>query len=130
MADIDLKTNLIVAGGKFRADFSLVEFIEDGITIFYSPALDLSGYGKTEKEAKASFWEVMNEFFSYTCQKKTLYEVLISLGWTIKNTKKQLKFTPPKDADLVATNALYNEIVNNKSYKVSRENIEITHKIS
>lgn len=126
MANIDLKTNLIVSGGKFRADFSLIEFIEDGITIFYSPALDLSGYGKTEKEAKNSFWEAMNEFFSYTFQKKTLYEVLTNLGWTIKNTKNQLKFTPPKDTDLVSTNVLYNEIVNNKSYKVSRENIEIT----
>ncbi len=126
MANIDTKTNLVISGGKFCADFSLIEFIEDGITIFYSPALDLSGYGKTEKEAKASFWEVMNDFFSYTSQKKTLHQVLISLGWTIKNTKNKLKFTPPKDADLVVSNALYNEIVNNKSYKVSRENIEIT----
>lgn len=55
MANIDLKTNLIMSGEKFRADFSLVEFIEDGVTIFYSPALDLSGYEKQKKKQKPLF---------------------------------------------------------------------------
>ncbi len=126
MAHFHLITNLKTNTDKYHIGLSLIEFIEDGVTIVYSPALDLSGYGNNETEAKQSFTEAIDEFFRYTSEKNTFDKVLINLGWTINGSEKKLEFNPPKDSDLVASNSLYNEIVNNKSYKVSRQELEFS----
>ena len=84
----------------------------------------MSGYGHSEEEAKSSFSESLHEFFRYTHNKNTLDKVLKDLGWSIKGTKKKPKFNPPLDSDLVTSNSLYNDIVNNKSYRVSRQDVE------
>ena len=52
--------------------------------IVYSPQLDVSGYGKTQKEALSSFDYCLAGFLDYTFKKETLYEELISLGWKLK----------------------------------------------
>lgn len=106
---------------------SLVKFKEDDTTIIYSPALDLSGYGSNEAEARKSFSESYEEFIRYTKEHKTLENVLSELGWGITTTDKYRKVDPPKDSDLVLSNDLYNEIVNTKNYKVSREKIEFSY---
>jgi len=124
MSNLHVRADLGFDNGKYHVGLSLVEFQEDDVTIVYSPALDLSGYGYTESEAKKSFSEALHEFFRYTTNKQTLDKVLKGLGWSIRGAKKKLKFNPPKDSDLVNSNPLYNEIVNNKSYKVSREEVE------
>ena len=69
----------------------------------------------------------MHEFFRYTSNKNTLDKVLKDLGWNVKGSKKKPKFNPPKDSELVNLNPMYNEIVNNKSYKVSREDVEFAY---
>ncbi len=127
MAKLHLTADLGVGSGTYHVGLSLVEFEEDNVTIIYSPALDLSGYGYSQPEAKQSFSEALHEFFRYTNNKKTLDKVLKDLGWSIKGTKKRPKFNPPKDSDLVSLNSLYNEIVNSKSYKVSREDVEFAY---
>mgnify|MGYP005845939507 CR=1 FL=1 len=124
MSELTITANLGFSNQKFHVGLSLVEFNEDDIVIIYSPALDLSGYGHSKEEAKKSFSESLHEFFRYTHNKNTLDKVLKDLGWSIKGTKKKPKFNPPLDSDLVSSNSLYNEIVNNKSYKVSREQVE------
>jgi len=121
-----LTADLGFGNGKYHVGLSLVEFEEDNVTIIYSPALDLSGYGYSQPEAKQSFSEALHEFFRYT-NKKTLDKVLKDLGWAIRGSKKKPKFNPPKDSDLVSLNPLYNEIVNSKSYKVSREEVEFAY---
>ena len=115
MSELTITANLGFSNQKFHVGLSLVEFNEDDIVIIYSPALDLSGYGHSKS---------LHEFFRYTHNKNTLDKVLKDLGWSIKGTKKKPKFNPPLDSDLVSSNSLYNEIVNNKSYKVSREQVE------
>lgn len=127
MPSLHLTANLGFGKEKYQVGLSLVEFKEDDVTIIYSPALDLSGYGYSELEAKQSFTEALHEFFRYTNNKNTLSEALKELGWMIKGPKNKHRFKPPKDSDLVLTNPLYNDIVNNKSYKVSREDIEFTY---
>ena len=72
-----------VSSGNVETGLSLISFEEDGVTILYSPALDLSGSGYSLVEAKASFWEAMSEFFRYTVNKKTLAAELKRLGWNI-----------------------------------------------
>jgi hypothetical protein len=124
MSKLQVTANLGFSNHKFRVGLSLIEFNEDNVIIIYSPALDLSGYGNSEEEAKSSFSESLHEFFRYTHNKNTLDKVLLDLGWSIKGTKKNPKFNPPLDSDLVSSNSLYNDIVNTKSYKVSRQNVE------
>ena len=127
MSNLHLKADLGFDNDKYHVGLSLVEFQEDNVTIIYSPALDLSGYGYNHSEAKNSFSEALHEFFRYTNNKNTLYEVLKNLGWNIKGSKKKPKFDPPKDSELVVSNPMYNEIVNSKNYKVSREDIEFAY---
>lgn len=127
MSNLHLTADLGVGKGKYHVGLSLVEFEEDDVTIIYSPALDLSGYGYSQPEAKLSFSEALHEFFRYTNNKKTLDKVLTDLGWAVRGSKNKPKFNPPKDSDLISLNPLYNEIVNSKSYKVSRENVEFAY---
>ena len=124
MSKLHLTAKLGLIDGKYHVDLSLIEFEEENVTIIYSPALDLSGYGYNPDEAKSSFSEALQEFFRYTSSKNTLYEVLRNLGWLVNESKKTPKFNPPKDSELIAINPTYNDIVNNKSYKVSREDVE------
>ncbi len=127
MAKLHLTADLGFGNEKYNVGLSLVEFEEDNVTIIYSPALDLSGYGYNRIEAEESFSEALREFFRYTTNKKTLNEVLKNLGWEIGGSKKKPKFNPPKDSDLIFSNPLYNDIVNNKNYKVSREEVEFAY---
>ena len=127
MANLHLKADLGFDNGKYHVGLSLIEFQEDDVTIIYSPALDLSGYGYNVAEAKKSFSEALHEFFRFTGNNKSIDKVLKNLGWSIRGSKNKPKFNPPKDSDLVHTNSLYNEIVNNKNYKVSREDVEFAY---
>lgn len=124
MSRLQVTANLGFSDQKFQVGLSLVEFNEDDVVIIYSPALDLSGYGHSQEEAKNSFSESLNEFFRYTNNKNTLNSVLKELGWSIKGTKKNPKFNPPLDSDLVTSNSLFNDIVNHKNYRVSRQEVE------
>ena len=121
-ADLGFNNN-----GKYYVGLSLIEFKEEDVTIIYSPALDLNGYGYSKIDAKNSFSEALHEFFRYTSNNKTLDKVLKKLGWSIKGSKKKPKFNHPKDSELVKSNPLYNEIVNKKDYKVSREDVEFAY---
>ncbi len=67
---------------------SLIEFEEDGLFFVYSPALDLSGYGKTEREATDSYNLAMEEFLRYTTNKDSIFQELKRLGWKISKMKK------------------------------------------
>ncbi len=60
---------------------SLFSFIDDEVHIIYSPALDLSGYGKSEEDAKQSFEIALEEFIKYTNNKQTLTKELERLSW-------------------------------------------------
>jgi hypothetical protein len=110
--------------GLFHVGLSLIEFKEDDVTIIYSPALNLSGYGYTPEEAKNSFNIALHEFFRYTTTKKTFDKVLKELGWKIKGSNKKPKIEAPLNSELIAKNPLYNEIINSKNYKVYNEDVE------
>lgn len=60
--------------------------------VAYTPALDISTSGKTEKEVSARFVELVNIFLEEIIQSGTIDDVLSELGWK----KAQKKWTPPK----------------------------------
>lgn len=73
--------------------FSLpVTFLKEGkYFVAYTPALDLSTYGKTFDETKRRFEEVVRIFFKEIVGKGTLDNVLSDLGWK----KMQKGWIPP-----------------------------------
>lgn len=111
----------------YKVWLSLIEFEEDGVTIIYAPALDLSGYGNSENEAEKSFFIALDEFFRYTHNKGSLKEVLSELGWKIKVSSKNTQFSSPKNSDLVETNLSYKEILDKNNYKVFAKEVEIKY---
>jgi len=100
---------------------SLVEFKEKNQYIIYSPALDLSGYGTTAKEAKKSFAEVLAYFLEYAMENQTLSQDLKRLGWKI--TDKQI--TPPSLKNIILHNQNFVDIFENHNLKKISQKIEI-----
>lgn len=90
---------------------------EDDNFIYYSPVFDLSGYGKTEEEAKESFNIAVDEFFKYTMRKKTIDSELKKLGWT--KTRRNVRYQPPVMSDMVKKHPYLSEIMNEHDFKKS-----------
>jgi hypothetical protein len=101
---------------------SLITFQEEGLFFMYSPALDLTGYGKTEEEAKSSYHLAMEEFLKYTTHKKTLFRELERLGWTISKMKK---FSAPTLPELIKSRDYLVEIFTEKQYRKSDEMVSL-----
>jgi hypothetical protein len=106
----------------FDVRLSLIMFEEDGSQIVYCPALDISGYGNTEKEAKESFTISLGEFFTYTTHKKTFNEEMTRLGWKLKRNKYM---KPPNMSELLAKNENFSRIFNDHSFRKVDQQITI-----
>ena len=114
------------ANGKNRIKCSLplIIFEEDNNIIAYCPALDLSGYGSTEEEAKRSFKVTLSEYFRYTVHKKTLAEDLKKYGWTVgRNLKKKL--IPPTLENSLQKNEDFSRIFNTYDFKKRSTTVDI-----
>ena len=99
-------------------ELQILMFEEDNIHFVYSPALDLTGYGKSESEAQQSFSVMLEEFVKYTENKKTVYKELMRLGWTVNEKKKRVH--PPLEEQLLEDNETYRDLQNNpKVFKSS-----------
>ncbi len=60
--------------------------------VAYTPVLDISTAGKTEKEVKSRFIELVNIFLEEIILAGTVNDVLSELGWR----KEQKKWLPPQ----------------------------------
>jgi hypothetical protein len=101
---------------------SLIEFEEDGLFFVYSPALDLTGYGKTHEEARDSYNIAMEEFIKYTTNKKTAAEVLSNLGW---NVSKKKSISAPSLSELLQTRGYLEEIFTERQFRKTDEEVSI-----
>ena len=108
---------------------SLLSFKEKKIFFIYSPALDLSGYGINEKEAKDSFIKTLDEFFRYTTNKNTLFKELKRLGWDIKEgKKKKMKISSPDFFSLlekIKSNKDMKQVFNKNNFEKFEETVKI-----
>lgn len=68
-------------GEGTEVGLSVLSYRDEDLYVLFSPALDLFGYGHTDKEARQSFDETLNEFLRYTSNKGTLQAELTRLGW-------------------------------------------------
>jgi hypothetical protein len=85
-----MKRHLITQLG---GNLSVTLMKQDGCVVAYAPALDLSSYGSTEKEAQKNFQEALGIFISSFQDARELDQVLLSLGW---NKSQNKTWQPPK----------------------------------
>ena len=97
-------------------NLQVIIFTEDKTHIVYCPALNLTGYGETVPQAEESFRIVLNEYFNYTSNKKTLAEDLKDMGWKIRKDMKK-PATPPTMSELLQQNDEFRNIFDNYDYK-------------
>lgn len=98
---------------EYIIKISVVQFQEDNTFIVYCPALDLSGYGLSDEEARQSFQTVLLEYIRYADNKGTLDADLKSHGWT-RLKPKSPSMIPPTMTDLLSTNENFSQIFNTK----------------
>ncbi len=98
--------------GEIKVKLLIAYFVdENDVHIVYSPHLDLSGYGKTFDEAKASFEIAFADFIEYTFNKKTIGKVLTDLGWKVKGSmKRPTKVLAPSIKTVISENDYVSEI--------------------
>lgn len=126
MAKLDLNASYKGKKGGIETNLSLFLFKEDKIHIVYSPALDLSGYGYSESEAKMSFLEALEEFFRYSNNKKTLLKELKRLGWKITGTLKKPKISAAPDLSyLINSNEELEKLVTEKEFTKFNSKVSI-----
>ena len=87
---------------KMKLSFNLPVVItkQNKRFVAYTPALDISTSGKSEKEVKSRFVEMANVFMEEIIEAKTADDVLSELGWK----KTQKKWFPPKIVSLPSIN--------------------------
>jgi hypothetical protein len=102
------------SGKDIKVNLPLILFEEDNVEVVYCPALDISGYGKTEKEAMDSFTVALGEFLLYTTHKNTFFSELSKIGWKVKKNKPM---TPPPMSKLLESNDNFSRIFNEHSFR-------------
>lgn len=92
----------------------LLIFKEKNIHFVYAPALDISGYGNSKKEAENSFLITLKAFLEFTNEKNTLEDELLKFGWKAENGNI---FSPPYFDELLNKNPYLAEIVREKDFQ-------------
>lgn len=123
MAKIQFKGSIKDTRNIHQFELSLFSFIDEGVRIIYSPALDLSGYGKTIAEAKVSFELTLEEFVRYTSNKNSLQKELKRLGWEIK--KKSKPYSAPELSSMLQKNNYLANIFETKDFKKYNETVAL-----
>lgn len=93
--DNKIKNSIGIDDHKIYLELEVIIYKEndnDKYFISFCPALNLSSFGITEKDAEESFNEALEIFMDDIISKNNLEKVLISLGWIIKENS----FMPPR----------------------------------
>lgn len=123
-----------MAKARFKGTFNQGEYLitislslsiwdEKEITFVYSPALDLTGYGTSEEEAKQSFQIMLDEFVNYAHKKKTIFDKLESLGWSVNRKKKRVH--APDLEELRTDNDAFRNLLKKSNVRSENQNVEL-----
>jgi hypothetical protein len=116
MKSWDIESKFFNSKASYTVKLPVLSFKDGNVHIIYCPALDLSGSGNTESQAKESFAITVTEYLDYTTNKRTLFSDLKKLGWTVHKNKKKLA-SPPPMSELLENNEEFSRIFDNYSYK-------------
>lgn len=109
---------------NIKVKLNIILFKEETNFIVFCPALNITGYGTTEKDAMESFKIMTGEYFLYTSNKKTLAQDLEGLGWIIRKSLRK-PATPPDMTYLLNKNEDFRKIFNNYDYKKTTADIAL-----
>ena len=105
-------------------EVSIFLWEEDAVFYVYSPALDLTGYGLTKKEARESFETVLHEFIVYTHNKETIFTELEKLGWAVNKRKR--RFVSPEMEDMLTDNEHFKQLYKSKKLTQDSSNVNLS----
>jgi predicted RNase H-like HicB family nuclease len=105
-----------------NTNLELYLFKEGQMYIAYCPAIDISAYGKSENEARASFDEALSAHLTYCIDKNTLADDLKAHGWQMAKGKEMK--TPTVEQQLICNEQL-RSIVFSKEYKKISSSVSI-----
>ena len=118
----DLKNAQVIA----KAMVVQFSFQDADNYIVYSPQLDISGYGKTQKEALSSFDYCLAGFLDYSVKNETLFDELTCLGWKLKkgtnNNLKQIK--APSWSDIIKKNQSLKVLLSEYNINTQQRDVE------
>lgn len=86
---MEAQNKIVKHNGSLTVTLDVYVFREDDAYIAYSPAIDLSGYGETEKDTKDSFSMVLEEYIKYGLSCRTLVKDLRAHGWKVRSLKQR-----------------------------------------
>ena len=112
-------------GKMVEVGLSLLSYRDEDLHVIFSPALDMFGYGKTDKEARSSFDETLGEFLRYTANKGTLQSELLRLGWKAAGRQSRRTFKATEFSRLLRQNEQLQEIVNHKDFHKYDQRVEL-----
>lgn len=113
---MEIENKIINKNGTINVFLDVYVFIDEDCYVAYSPALDLSGYGESEEEAKDSFSIVMDEYLQYAVSNKTLVKDLRAHGWRVRSVK-QRKMAAPSFDSLIKSNSTFKDILEHREYR-------------
>jgi len=108
---------LVSAKSTITINVPVYKFKEDDLHFVYTPALEIVSYDKTERKSEASFNLMLEEFFSYTTNKKTLHKSLQDLGWSVHPRSKTKRAVAPDILTMAENNPDFKDILNTKEYQ-------------
>lgn len=113
-------------GGKYSINLNVDVYIwkEDGVYFVYAPALDLTGYDKTESRAKESFTKILDETIKYMHNKDTIFNELERLGWAVNRKKKRVN--APNIQELIEDNESFKDLLNKPYYKKESQGVQLS----
>src|SRR5438874_2268557 len=79
---------------SIEVDVAVLILKDGNAYVAYCPALNISSYGSSAKDAKAAFDENMKIFLSETLRKGTLEKYLLKLGWMLQQIPEPF-YKPP-----------------------------------
>jgi predicted RNase H-like HicB family nuclease len=83
-----MKKEIIQTDGKTVKATVQVFIIKEGdYYVSYCPALEVSSYAKSSKDAKKRFEEALDIFFEETIKAGTFEKELLKLGWILPSHK-------------------------------------------
>ncbi len=126
MKSLRVKGELTRGNETHSVETPILIFQEEGTWFYYSPALDLTGYGMSTEEAENSYSIALEELLKYTINKNTFKKVLVDLGWKYtKLSKKSKMLSAPPLAQLLSRDEYLQDIFNNKEYHKVNKKVEL-----
>lgn len=86
--------NILLEVNPPKGELEIAVFKEDDQFIAYVPSLDVAGHGSTREEAIENLKEVVTITIEWAKENKTIIDLLLSNGWTLKLYPKPI-YRPP-----------------------------------